>query len=77
MAMNYTELIYDVWAGYNDIYKSFEGTAVTVRSVIVGEVKLIRRTDFTIVDSRLKIMMASYGIAYNTQSASEELKPYL
>lgn len=77
MAMNYTELTYDIWAGYNDIYTSFEDAAVAVRSAIAGEVEPIRRAGFTIVDSQLKITAANYGIAYSTQSASEELKSYL
>lgn len=77
MAMNYTELTYDIWAGYNDIYKSFEDAAVAVRSAIAGKVEPIRRAGFTIVDSQLKITAANYGIAYSTQSASEELKSYL
>lgn len=77
MAMNYTELTYDIWAGYNDIYKSFEDAAVAVRLAIAGEVEPIRRAGFTIVDSQLKITAANYGIAYSTQSASEELKSYL
>ena len=77
MAMNYTELTYDIWAGYNDIYKSFEDAAVAVRSAIAGEVEPIRKAGFTIVDSQLKITAANYGIAYSTQSASEELKSYL
>lgn len=77
MAMNYTELTYDIWAGYNDIYKTFEDAAIAVRSAIGGEVEPIRRAGFTIVDSQLKITAANYGIAYSTQSASEELKSYL
>lgn len=32
MAMGYTELVYDIWAGYNDIYTSFEDAAIAVRS---------------------------------------------
>mgnify|MGYP002755923959 FL=1 len=77
MAMNYTELTYDIWAGYNDIYKTFEDAAIAVRSAIAGEVEPIRRAGFTIVDSQLKITAANYDIAYSTQSASEELKSYL
>lgn len=77
MAMNYTELTYDIWAGYNDIYTSFEDAAIAVRSAIAGEVEPIRKAGFTIVDSQLKITAAQYGIAYSTQSASEELKSYL
>lgn len=77
MAMNYTELTYDIWAGYNDIYKSFEDAAIAVRSAIAGEVEPIRKAGFTIVDSQLKITAANYGIAYSSQKASEELKSYL
>lgn len=77
MAMNYTELTYDIWAGYNDIYTTFEDAAVAVRSAISGEVEPIRRAGFTIVDSQLKITAANYGIAYSSQKASEELKSYL
>lgn len=77
MAMNYTEMAYDIWAGYNDMYTSFEDAATAVRSAISGEVEPIRRAGFTIVDSQLKITAANYGIAYSSQSASEELKSYL
>ena len=77
MAMNYTELTYDIWAGYNDIYKSFDDAAIAVRSAIAGEVEPIRKAGFTIVDSQLKITAANYGIAYSSQKASEELKSYL
>ena len=77
MAMNYTELTYDIWAGYNDIYKTFEDAAIAVRSAIAGEVEPIRKAGFTIVDSQLKVTAANYGIAYSSQAASEELKSYL
>lgn len=77
MAMGYTELVYDIWAGYNDIYTSFEDAAVAVRSAIAGEVEPIRKAGFTIVDSQLKVTAANYGIAYSSQKASEELKSYL
>ena len=77
MAMGYTELVYDIWAGYNDIYTSFEDAAIAVRSAIAGEVEPIRKAGFTIVDSQLKVTAANYGIAYSSQAASEELKSYL
>lgn len=77
MAMGYTELVYDIWAGYNDIYTSFEDAAIAVRSAIAGEVEPIRKAGFTIVDSQLKITAANYGIAYSSQTASEQLKSYL
>mgnify|MGYP004657249481 CR=1 FL=1 len=77
MAMGYTELAYDIYAGTNDIYKSFEDAAIAVRSAIAGEVEPIRAAGFTIVDSQLKITAANHGVAYSAQGASEELKSYL
>lgn len=77
MAMGYAELTYDIWAGFNDIYKTYEDAAVAVRSAIAGEVEPIRAAGFTIVDSQLKATAAMYGIEYSTQSATEELKSYL
>ena len=77
MAMGYTELAYDIWAGYNDIYTSFEDAAGAVRSAIAGEIEPIRKAGFVITDAQLKVTAANYGVAYSTQSATEELKSYL
>lgn len=77
MAMGYTELTYDIWAGYNDIYKSFGDAADAVKSAIAGEVEPIRRAGFTIVDSQLAVTASNYGIAYSTQTATEAQKSYL
>lgn len=77
MAMGYTELAYDIWAGYNDIFSSFEDAAVAVRSAIAGETEPIQRAGFTIVDSQLKITAANHGVEYSTQGATQELKSYL
>ena len=80
MGVGYTELAYDIWAAYNNVYKSLEGAdgaMAAVRSAIAGEVEPIRRAGFTIVDSQLAITAANHGIAYSTQSATEEMKSYL
>ena len=80
MAIGYTELAYDIWAAYNDVYKSLggeEGAIAAVRSAIAGEVEPIRRAGFTIVDSQLAITAANHGLAYSTQSSSEAQKSYL
>lgn len=77
MAIGYTELAYDIWAGYNDIYKSFDDAATAVRATIAGEVEQIRRAGFTIVDSQLALTAANHGVAYSTQNATEEMKSYL
>lgn len=80
MAIGYTELAYDIWAAYNDVYKSLggeEGAIAAVRSAIAGEVEPIRRAGFTIVDSQLAITAANHGLTYSTQKSSEAQKSYL
>lgn len=80
MAFGYTELAYDIWAAYNDVYKTLdgeEGAIAAVRSAISGEVEPIRRAGFTIVDSQLAVTAAMYGVEYSTQKATEAQKSYL
>ena len=80
MGVGYAELAYDIWAAYNNVYKTLDGAdgAISaIRSAISGEVEPIRRAGFTIVDSQLAITAANHGLAYSTQKATEEQKSYL
>lgn len=77
MALGYTELTYDIWAGYNDIYKNFSDAADAVRSAIAGEVEPIRRAGFTIVESTLEQTAANYGLQISLENATEAQKSYL
>lgn len=80
MAFGYTELAYDIWAAYNDVYKTIsgeDGAIAAVRSAIAGEVEPIRRAGFTIVDSQLAVTAAMHGVEYSTQGATEAQKSYL
>lgn len=80
MGLGYTELAYDIWAAFNNVYKSFDGAdgaMAAVRSAIAGEVEPIRRAGFTIVDSQLKITAANHGLAYSSDKATEAQKSYL
>jgi len=80
MGIGYTELAYDIWAAYNNVYKTLdgaEGAMAAVRSAISGEVEPIRRAGFTIVDSQLAITAANHGLEYSTQKATEAQKSYL
>lgn len=77
MALGYTELTYDIWAGYNDIYKTYEEAADAVRSAISGEVEPIRRAGFTIVESQLEQTAANYGLSISLEKATEAQKSYL
>ena len=77
MALGYTELTYDIWAGYNDIYKNFDDAAEAVKSAIAGEVEPIRRAGFTIVESTLEQTAANYGLDISLEKATESQKSYL
>lgn len=77
MALGYTELIYDVWAGYNDVYKNFGDAADAIKSAIAGEVEPIRRAGFTIVESTLEQTAANHGLKISLENATEAQKSYL
>ncbi|MBO5969320.1 MAG: hypothetical protein J6S14_12570 [Clostridia bacterium] len=77
MALGYTELTYDIWAGYNDIYKTFDEASEAVKSAIAGEVEPIRRAGFTIVESTLKQTAANHGLEISLENATEAQKSYL
>lgn len=77
MALGYTELTYDIWAGYNDIYKTFEEASDAVKSAIAGEVEPIRRAGFTIVESTLAQTAANHGLEISIYNATEAEKSYL
>lgn len=80
MGLGYTELAYDIWAAFNNVYKTLDGAdgaMAAVRSAIAGEVEPIRRAGFTIVDSQLAITAANHGLAYSAATATEAQKSYL
>lgn len=77
MALGYTELVYDIWAGYNDVYKNFADAADAVKSAIAGEVEPIRRAGFTIVESTLEQTAANHGLEISLANATEAQKSYL
>lgn len=77
MALGYTELVYDIWAGYNDVYKNFADAADAVKSAIAGEVEPVRRAGFTIVESTLEQTAANHGLEISLENATEAQKSYL
>lgn len=77
MALGYTELTYDIWAGYNDVYKNFADAAEAVKSAIAGEVEPIRRAGFTIVESTLEQTAKNHGLTISLEKATEAEKSYL
>ena len=77
MALGYMELTYDIWAGYNDQYKSLEDAADAVRSALVGEVEPIRKAGFSIIESTLQQTAANHGLKISLENATEAQKSYL
>ena len=77
MALGYAELTYDIWAGYNDIYKSYADAADAVKSAIAGEVEPIRKAGLTITEATLKETAAIHGLDIALEDATEAQKSYL
>lgn len=77
MALGYTELTYDIWAGVNDKYKSFQSAADAVASAIAGEVEPIRRAGLTITEATLQETAANHGLTISLENATEAQKSYL
>lgn len=77
MGLGYSELTYDIWAAYNNKYKTLKDASDAISSAIAGEVEPIRRAGFTIVESQLEITAANHGVAYSSEKATEAQKSYL
>lgn len=80
MGLGYTELAYDIWAAFNNVYETLDGAdgaMAAVRSAISGEVEPIRRAGFTIVESTLEQTAANHGLSISVETATEAQKSYL
>lgn len=77
MALGYMELTYDIWAGYNDQYKTLEDAATAIRSAVAGEVEPVRKAGFTIIESTLEQTAANHGLKISLEKATEAQKSYL
>ena len=80
MGLGYTQLAYDIWAAYNNVYETLDGAdgaMAAVRSAIAGEVEPIRRAGFTIVEATLEQTAANHGLDISLQNATEAQKSYL
>ena len=80
MGLGYTQLAYDIWAAFNNVYETLDGAdgaMAAVRSAIAGEVEPIRRAGFTIVEATLEQTAANHGLDISLQNATEAQKSYL
>ena len=54
ISVGLTELSYDIWAAYNDRFKSLEQASEAVRSAITGEIEPIRNAGIALTEASLQ-----------------------
>ena len=77
MAIGYSELAYDIWAAYNDIYESYGDAVAAVQSAIAGQTRPLRRAGFSVLNVTLEQTAANHGLEISIQKATEAEKSYL
>lgn len=77
MAIGYSELAYDIWAAYNDIYESYGDAVAAVQSAIAGQTRPLRRAGFSVLNITLEQTAANHGLEISIQKATEAEKSYL
>ena len=77
MAIGFTELAYDIWAGTNDVFNTLEEAMDAVRSTIGGETESIQRAGFSVIESTLQETAARHNLAVNIEKATMAEKTYL
>ena len=60
ISVGLTELSYDIWAAYNDRYKSLEEAFEAVRSAITGEIEPIRNAGIALTEASMQEFADSY-----------------
>lgn len=77
MALGYSELTYDIWAGYNDVFKTYDDAAQAIQSAISGNTRAIRRAGFSVLNTTLQQTAANHGLEISISGATEAEKSYL
>ena len=77
MAIGFTELAYDIWAGTGDVFTTLEEAMDAVRSTIGGETESIQRAGFSVIESTLQETAARHNLAVNIEKATMAEKTYL
>lgn len=62
ISVGLTELSYDIWAAYNDRFKTLEDASEAVRSAITGEIEPIRNAGIALTEASLQEYMKSVGM---------------
>ena len=63
ISVGLTELSYDIWAAYNDRYKTLEDASEAVRSAITGEIEPIRNAGIALTEASMQEYLDSLGMA--------------
>lgn len=63
ISVGLTELSYDIWAAYNDRFKSLEQASEAVRSAITGEIEPIRNAGIALTEASLQEFIDSTHLA--------------
>lgn len=63
ISVGLTELSYDIWAAYNDRFKTLEDASEAVRSAITGEIEPIRNAGIALTEASLQEYLESVGMA--------------
>lgn len=63
ISVGLTELSYDIWAAYNDRFKTLESASEAVRSAITGEIEPIRNAGIALTEASLQEFIDSTHLA--------------
>lgn len=64
ISVGLTELSYDIWAAYNDRFKTLEDASEAVRSAITGEIEPIRNAGIALTEASMQEYLNSIGMAH-------------
>ena len=64
MGVGLAELSYDIWAAYNNRYKTLEDASEAVRSAITGEIEPIRNAGIALTEASMQEYLDSVGKAH-------------
>lgn len=64
ISVGLTELSYDIWAAYNDRYRTLEDASEAVRSAITGEIEPIRNAGIALTEASMQEYLDSIGMAH-------------
>ena len=63
MAVGLAELSYDIWAAYNNRYKTLDDASEAVRSAITGEIEPIRNAGIALTEASMQEFADGYNLA--------------